>query len=221
MARNTYAPETRTAIIEAAKQARAAGKPWDEALAAAKAVGYSGTADGIEQMLRRLAGGKKTAVRRVKQPKTAKQSRKPAKVSKKAASGAKRYDEATKTAIINAATDARAAGKTWAEAFSAAKKAGYTGSLQGISKMIENEQKKAEKAKRGLGRPKTKIAAKRGPGRPLMLKAKRGPGLPPKAKQVEISGLSGVEAVIEQVVNERLNAAIDQAIAVLEQAKGE
>src|SRR5437868_319828 len=47
------------------------------------------------------------------------------------------YDEQTKSAFLQAAIAARGTGKTWAETFQAAKEAGYTGSPQGIKKMLD------------------------------------------------------------------------------------
>ena len=48
----------------------------------------------------------------------------------------KRYKPQVKAAIIQAATGARAEGKSWNEAHEAAKSAGYRGSLQGIAAMV-------------------------------------------------------------------------------------
>ena len=224
MARTIYAPEIKAAILKAATEARAADKPWTETFEAAKAVGYTGTAGGLKQMLLRAAGGNKKAGRRVKQARAAKQSRKPVKRSQKPAVGAKRFDPADKAAIIEAASNAREAGKSWPEALEAAKKAGYAGSLLGIARMIQSAQEKAVEtaisAKRGPGRPpKSATPAKRGPGRPpkTAIPAKRGPGRPPKT---QTSGLSGIEAMIENVVKERVSEAIERAIEVLQQMKG-
>ena len=48
----------------------------------------------------------------------------------------KTYDPKVKAAFMDAAREARAAGKSWAEAFDAAKNAGYTGSLGGLGQMF-------------------------------------------------------------------------------------
>jgi hypothetical protein len=58
-----------------------------------------------------------------------------------------RYDPKTKDSIIKAATEVRAAGKTWREAHAASKAAGYKGSLDALDVMIRNTKKKAGKAK--------------------------------------------------------------------------
>ncbi|HEY3321812.1 MAG TPA: DUF4177 domain-containing protein [Planctomycetota bacterium] len=53
MARVTYSAETKTGILEATRQAREAGKPWAEALDAAKAAGYSGNIKSLYQLMLR------------------------------------------------------------------------------------------------------------------------------------------------------------------------
>ena len=46
------------------------------------------------------------------------------------------YDEATRTAFTEAATNARAGGKSWGEAYMAAQDAGYRGTLAGIKQFL-------------------------------------------------------------------------------------
>ncbi|MGD0088687.1 MAG: hypothetical protein ABSE73_02100 [Planctomycetota bacterium] len=65
----------------------------------------------------------------------------------------KGYDEATKSAFMQAVTAARAAGKPWVDAFKAAKGAGYTGTLGGIEKMF-HLMKGVRKPGAKRGRPK-------------------------------------------------------------------
>jgi len=76
----------------------------------------------------------------------------------------KGYDEATKSAFLQAVAAARAAGQPWVDAFKAAQAAGYTGTLGGIAKMFyEIEAKKAGRnapAKRGRPRKKGPAAAR-------------------------------------------------------------
>lgn len=62
-----YDPQTKAAIIEAAVAARKDGKPWAEAFPQAKAAGYTGTQQGLEQMIRVAKGKaakKETAARK-------------------------------------------------------------------------------------------------------------------------------------------------------------
>lgn len=59
MARTTYSPEVRTSILAATRQARDAGKSWNEALQDAEAAGYNGTVKSLYQLVLRndrLAG---------------------------------------------------------------------------------------------------------------------------------------------------------------------
>ncbi|HEY3324993.1 MAG TPA: hypothetical protein VGP72_31355 [Planctomycetota bacterium] len=126
----------------------------------------------------------------------------------------KRYDKKVKAAIIEATTTARSDGKSWNEAFKAAKEAGYTGSLGGLEQMIRNAALKSKKqAVRKLGRP----AGKRRGRPPMQTKAavqRRGPGRPPKT-----GDLSSIEAIVASVVKKQVNEVLDKAIAVLQQAK--
>ena len=72
----------------------------------------------------------------------------------------KRYSKAVKAAIIQAATGARAEGKSWNEAHQAAKSAGYKGSLGGLAAMVTKAGgvKSKGKAGRKAGRkPYTKL----------------------------------------------------------------
>ena len=155
------------------------------------------------------------------------------------------YDPKTKAAIIEAVTSARKAGKTWDEAHAEAIKAGCKGNLRNLLKMLyksgvkvtKRRRRKAAPAaggmefpilKRGPGRP-PKIAAglaipilKRGPGRPRKIAIgmplpflKRGPGRPSKA----VAGMNGIEALVENVVRERVACVLDRAIAILGEAR--
>ena len=53
MAAKTYPPEIKAGFIKAARDARASGRTWDQALTAAKSAGYSGSVGGLCQMLLR------------------------------------------------------------------------------------------------------------------------------------------------------------------------
>jgi hypothetical protein len=99
------------------------------------------------------------------------------------------YDPNAKVAFINAACDARKTGRPWVQAFSAAKEAGYTGSLKGIQKLL-----------RDAG---------------AFPKRRRAHRAPP----TNGNGLRPVEQVIETVVRERVNTALDAAIAHLQRLR--
>jgi hypothetical protein len=55
--RNRYTPQVRSAFLQAAREARAAGMSWAEAFKAARKAGYAGTRGGIEVLVR-ISGGK-------------------------------------------------------------------------------------------------------------------------------------------------------------------
>jgi hypothetical protein len=107
----------------------------------------------------------------------------------------KRYDPRTKAAIIEAALAARKNGKTWAEAFQAGKEAGYNGSRLGLEQMV---RKASGKVPGRRGRPSLKARAPEAPG-----------------------GISSVEALVEKIVQDRVRAALDGAIADLQRARGQ
>ncbi|HLX64375.1 MAG TPA: hypothetical protein VKX17_24085 [Planctomycetota bacterium] len=71
------------------------------------------------------------------------------------------YKASVKDAIIKAAADAREAGKSWKDAFEAAKKAGYQGSVKSIAKLLQamprNETAGSQRAPKTR---KTRIAIK-------------------------------------------------------------
>lgn len=116
------------------------------------------------------------------------------------------YDAATKDAFIHATVEARRAGKTWREAHAAAKAAGYQGSQQGIVKLLRG--KGARKGRRG-----------RKPGRPLGSKnVVRRPGRPGRP-QASASPASDIAALVDKLVQARINDALDRAIGVLKGAK--
>ena len=109
----------------------------------------------------------------------------------------KLYDPKTKAAFLNAARKARRAGKTWAQAHADAKAAGYQGNAISLYQMLRAKSKKAGK----------KAGKRRG----------RKPG--PKGKVGRPKGVGSIEAMIDRLVRERVNAVLDKAIAVLVKAK--
>ena len=124
------------------------------------------------------------------------------------------YDAETKAAILKAAADARGAGKSWAEALDAAKAAGYKGSLQYLVKMA-----------RGSGAVKVKGRRKRQNASvaPAVKKAKGKPGRPAKVARANNAGagLGDIEKIVAAMVEARVGAAVNQAIAALENVIGE
>jgi hypothetical protein len=124
----------------------------------------------------------------------------------------KHYSKKNKTAIIEAAASARAEGKTWGAALLMAKKVGYRGSLQGISKMTRAVEEKA-------GKPKGKRRGRKPGPKPVIQNIiKRGPGRPRKIT-VAAAGAGSIEAMVAHVVRERVAVVLDKAIAVLQAAR--
>ena len=107
------------------------------------------------------------------------------------------YTPKTKAAILTAVKDARAAKKSWAQAHTAAKAAGYKGGLPAIIKLTRLA------GGTGLRR------ARRGPGRPPKNAARRGR---PVTKTAD---LGSIDAALERIVEQRVREALDRAIAVL------
>jgi len=113
----------------------------------------------------------------------------------------KRYSAQTKTAIVEAVKTARNAKKSWAEACVAAQKAGYKGSLGGLEQMIRRADVKT--SKHSARKVALKSIGKRGPGRPRIAAGTGG-------------GVSSIEALVNQVVRERVAGPLERAIAVLQ-----
>ena len=143
----------------------------------------------------------------------------PKAAEKAPAAPGKRYSPAAKAAIMRAAILARGTG-TWAEAHKAAKNAGYRGSVQGIVKMLRASNRKKHPRKVAV----KQAAVKRSPGRPKGSVIKRGSGRPKGTgkrlgrplKTVSVNGMGSIQAVVDRIVRERVSAALDRAIAVLQ-----
>jgi hypothetical protein len=107
----------------------------------------------------------------------------------------KRYSAKVKAAFLAAAQEARDAGKSWAQAHEVAKKAGYTGSKPGLVQQFLAAKKKG-----------------------AVTKAKH----TGRALTAPVSGLESIQRLVDKLVAERVNAAIEKAIdalkAVAEQA---
>ena len=116
------------------------------------------------------------------------------------------YDASTKQAIIHATVEARRTGKTWREAHAAAKAAGYQGSQQGIIKLLGGQGIRRKRRGRKPGRPAGSKNVVRRPGRP---------GRPPASA----SPANDIASLVDKLVQARINAALDKAIAVLRDAK--
>jgi hypothetical protein len=242
-----YDPTTKAAFLAAATQARSAGKKWPEVHAAAKAAGYPGSVKGIIRMLEKsgakmpskpakaakkpvaspvkptkpvAASAKKVPapaaakpVAKVSVPPKAKKSAIKKSTPKAKPTPGKRYSPAIKSKIMSAAIAARGAGKKWSEALQAAKAVGYRGSLQGIVKMIRAGNRKKIVRKPAAVKP---AVTKRGPGRPKGIGKRLGR---PPMKTVSVNGLGSIQAAVDRIVQERVNAALSRAIAVLETAR--
>ena len=199
MAFKRYDPKTKDLIMKTAAAERGAGKSWAEAHAAARAVGYKGSPEGLDVMIRNA--NQKTA--------KAKPAEKPSPQAAKPATGkpgiAMRYDPKTKAAITAAAASARSKGKTWEGAHAAAKEAGYKGSVQGLIKMIGAAKKKSQKAKSGAKAAPISIA-----------KAAVKPSSPANSAAAE--GYDPVHAMIDQIVKQKVKAVVEKAIAELKKA---
>jgi hypothetical protein len=227
----SYDPKTKAAFLKAAADARAANKPWAVVHSAAKAAGYTGTVKGITRMVEKAEpkakSNTKSSGKKVLTPKPAakptaakKTPGKKATASKptakrtptsKAVTGGpgKRYTAAMKSDIMSAAIAARGAGKKWTEALRAAVEKGYRGSLQGIVKMIRaSNRKKHSKPAAKVGRPKGKIGRPKGSGKRLGR---------PSLKAVSVNGFGSIQAAVDRIVNERVSAALDRAIAALKE----
>jgi hypothetical protein len=101
----------------------------------------------------------------------------------------KRYSPKVKAAFLAAAQDARDAGKSWAQTHEAAKKAGYTGSKPGLVQQFLAAKKMGTKAK--------------------MKRTSR-------ALTAPASGLESIQRMVDKLVAERVNAAIEKAIKALQ-----
>ena len=197
MAFKRYDPKTKDSIMKAATEARAAGKSWSEAHAAAKAAGYKGSPEGLDVMIRNAkdkAGKAKSA------PAAKASPTKPttAKASTPKPLIAKRYDPKTKAAIKLAANSARSQGKTWAAAHSAATEAGYKGGVQGLVKMIRAAKKKPKASPVATTKPSTK---------PTIF-----------SKSPPTEGYDPVRKMIDQIVKQKVRAVVEKAIAELRKA---
>ena len=181
MPRKTYDAATKSAFLQAVVAARAAGQPWVDAYKAAKEVGYTGTLGGIERMFREMKGGGKRPGRKPGRPKGSVSAKK---------RGNRLYDSVTRAAIVNAALEARKAGKKWRQALEAARAVGYRGGVIALIGLVGRAGKTAKK-----------------------------PGRPAKEVQV-VGGLEPIQAIIERLVKERVRAALDKAIVELEKGRG-
>ncbi len=117
------------------------------------------------------------------------------------------YDAEAKAAILKAAADARAAGKSWAEALDAARAAGYKGSLQYLMKTARES---------GVVKMKTRRKRRNTSAAVSVKSAKRKPGRPAKVATVVGTGLVDIEKIVAAMVGSRVAAAIGQAVAALE-----
>jgi len=170
--RKGYDEAIKSAFLEAVTAARAAGQPWVETFKAAKEAGYTGTLGGIEKMFHVTKG--KKAVRKPGRPRKEglAVARKPNRL----------YSEATRVAIVNAALEARKAGKKWRQALEAAQAAGYRGRLTSLIGLIRYAEKTARK-----------------PGRPARQRAS---GLEPIQEIIERLAKERVRVALDRAIEE-------------------
>jgi hypothetical protein len=212
--KKTYAPETKSAFLQAAIAVRGSGKSWTDALKAAMAAGYKGSEKGLVKMIRvgrpKPGPKPKTEVKSEMVPQAApdqaqaapapapkpaparKQPRKTrAKARRKTAPknrGRATYSPKAKARILQAVTNARASGKKWPEAHKAAAAAGYLGGLPALMVLVKNAQPAKKR-----GRPaKAALVAK------------------PRTRA--LGGLSEVGRIVESQIKARVNAAIQAVI---------
>ena len=185
MPRKVYDEAIKSAFMQTVAAARATRQPWVDAFKAAKEAGYTGTMGGIKKMFYEQKG-KKTG--RKAPGKRGRPRKKGTAVARKRHRNI--YDEATRTAIVNAVFETRKAGKKWPEALQAAKAAGYRGGLIALTGFVTRAGKVVKKR----GRPAKKVQV--------------------------AGGLEPVQEIIERLVKERVRAALDRAIEELEKARG-
>jgi hypothetical protein len=101
---------------------------------------------------------------------------------------------------MNAAKEARAAGKSWRQAFQAAKSVGYSGSEQGIKKMVFYDSPAPIKASARHRKNRLKAPRRPGPSR---------------------DGLNAIQQMVDRMVRERVQKIIGRAITTLQQAQKE
>jgi len=184
MPRKVYNEATKSAFMQAVIAARAANRPWVDAFKAAQAAGYTGTLGGIERMFREMRGKKRGPKPKAKRgrPKGSKS------VLKR---GGRFYNDAAKAAIVNAAREARLAGKKWPQALAAAKAVGYRG---GVISLIGFVTRAGQAVKK--------------------------PGRPGRPRKQEANGIGPIQEIIGRLVKERVKAALDRAIEELQKVRG-
>jgi hypothetical protein len=217
MPRKVYDESVKAAFMKAAADARAEKQPWAEVFKAAAAAGYTGTLQGIKRMLRPAKptkAGRKTTAKRATpaapmeaaaseatRPTPTKRGPKAKLKAGRRKRAGRLYDATTRAAILKAATSARAAGKTWRKALDAATSAGYRGGVVSLMLFVRAAAKSARKR----GRPAGKAVSV---------------GKATKAKRAApAEGLESVQQIIDGIVNNRVQAALDKAIAALKQLR--
>jgi len=124
-----------------------------------------------------------------------------AKASRKKFDSTKRYTPTVKTAIIEVTRKARETGKNWEAAFTAAKAAGYTGTVGGLEAMM---RKVAKQQGRG---PKKKAGG---------AKSKKAAGRAAKSIERPVGETrASYEAFVRGVIGERVGPLLDRTAAEL------
>ena len=122
-----------------------------------------------------------------------------------------RYSPEVKSKILNAVRDARTTGKSWDEALSLAKGAGYSGSIQGIQKLVRDV--KGPRPQQSSADAEVSQPAKRR-GRPRKKEA-----APAAAPTPPSSGIDAVQQLIDSIVKQRIAAAFAKIKAAVEEAE--
>ena len=121
-----------------------------------------------------------------------------------------RYSPEVKSKILNVVRDARTIGRSWDEALTLAKEAGYNGSIHGIQKLVRDAE--ADTPQKSADAKTPQPANRR--GRPRKKEA-----APASALTTPSSGIDAVQQLIDDIVKQRIAAAFAKVKAALEEAE--
>src|SRR5476649_1352340 len=128
------------------------------------------------------------------------------------------YTEEQKTAILEAVKTSRKTGK-WPDALKAAEEAGYKGGLQYLMKLAKGK-KKSSKAKKATTAA-AKAGKKRGRPKGSTNAGKKGPGRPKGTGAAKGAGLTDIDRIVAQMVEQRVGVVVAKAVAALDAAAQE
>jgi hypothetical protein len=106
------------------------------------------------------------------------------------------YDPKDKVAIFKAVRETLRSGKSWEDAFEAAKSLNYAGTKTSLQKMFYARKKPGRKKGQKYSAPRIGVAAAAG-------------------------DLGDLKAALDKMVKERVRAALDHAVAVLQRSRDE